>query len=148
VEEFVVHRRCEGGTIQIRQRVVETEREAMRNAQRHQDAKQQLEDERARVRAIRQAQNDQIDERVQLRGDLADARAEVIRLGAELQSERNLRALAELQARSTRPPYQTANSIQGANGGPAGGEEPREREQISSEPVDETAARFRLLELD
>lgn len=135
VEEFVIHRACVGGVIVIRDKARTAEQEAARHAQKYLAVAKQLDDIRDQKRELHQRLNRVHDDLINEMSTTVDLKAQLAHKEEQLARERNARALAELQARSTRQPQVVEKTD----------------EQIpppQNEPVDITAERFRLLELD
>lgn len=134
VDEFVVHRRCMGGSIVLREKAVNGDRELARANQQIATLERRVADERENNRDLRERLRTADHQRLDLRAEVEGLRAALAQRDIELANERSMRALAELEARSRPQP-------------PPRQETAQETEQIS-EPVDITAARFSLLELD
>lgn len=143
-DEFVIHRRCVGLPIAIRVAAVEAQRElqtaraqleTVRRIKNEAKLTQELAGERA---AMHTKLGKMSTDLLLAHEDVADLRTQLRAKERELAAEKNARALAELQARTTQPPAAQVS-------GDAEGTAP---EQISNEPIDATRERFRLLELD
>jgi hypothetical protein len=136
VAEYVIHRGCVGGTVVARSKLEQAKQEVIERTQKYNHVTAQLTAERERSHDLSRRLNATHDEYIGALGEIAELKARVARKDEEVARERNQRALAELQARSTgsnrKQPEEVADPIS----------------HTENEPVDITAARFSLLELD